>query len=125
MTIPDRPSWLPSCLGHPPNRNEPIPELRAEPAKETRSCQGAVKRRTGAQPRARPRRRNRDGDAWRGCPRSFYRSPFATVIGEGAKVRVIVAPEALATMQAFESEPFAEANVAADIAWATGHRFDS
>ena len=33
--------------------------------------------------------------------------------------RVIVAPEALAATQPFESEPVAEANVLADIAWAT------
>jgi hypothetical protein len=44
---------------------------------------------------------------------------------EGAEVRVIVAPEALAATQPFEIEPVAEANVLDDIAWATGHRFDS
>ena len=51
--------------------------------------------------------------------------PASLHLVEGAEVRVIVAPEALATMQPFESEPLAEANVLADIAWATGHRFDS
>ena len=44
---------------------------------------------------------------------------------EGTEVRVIVAPEALAATLPFESEPVAEASVLADIAWATGHRFDS
>jgi hypothetical protein len=38
--------------------------------------------------------------------------------------RVLVAPEALAARQPFESEPVAETSVLADIAWATGRRFD-
>jgi len=45
---------------------------------------------------------------------------------EGAEVRVIVTSEALAAAtEPFESEPVAETSVLADIAWATGHRFDS
>ena len=51
--------------------------------------------------------------------------PASVHLAEGTEVRVIVAPEALAATQPFESEPVAEANVLADIAWATGHRFDS
>ncbi len=51
--------------------------------------------------------------------------PASVHLPEGAEVRVIVTPEALAATQPFESEPVAEASVLADIAWATGHRFDS
>jgi hypothetical protein len=51
--------------------------------------------------------------------------PASVHLPEGAEVRVIVAPEALAATRPFESEPVTEASVLADIAWATGHRFDS
>ena len=51
--------------------------------------------------------------------------PASVHLAEGAEVRVIVAPEALAATHPFEIEPVAEANVLDDIAWATGHRFDS
>lgn len=51
--------------------------------------------------------------------------PASVQLPDGAQVRVIVGPEALATAQPFESEPIAEASILADIAWATGHRFDS
>lgn len=50
--------------------------------------------------------------------------PASVHLPEGAEVRVIVAPEALAATRPFESEPVAETSVLADIAWATGHRFD-
>ena len=54
--------------------------------------------------------------------------PASVHLPEGAEVRVIVGPEALAATQPtqpFESEPVGETSVLADIAWATGHRFDS
>ena len=51
--------------------------------------------------------------------------PASVHLPEGAEVRVIVAPEALAGAQPFEREPVGETSVLADIAWATGHRFDS
>jgi hypothetical protein len=51
--------------------------------------------------------------------------PASVHLPEGAEVRVIVTPEALAATQPFESEPVAETSALADIAWATGHRFDS
>ena len=51
--------------------------------------------------------------------------PVSVHLPEGAEVRVIIVPEVLAAAQPFESEPVAEASVLADIAWATGHRFDS
>ena len=51
--------------------------------------------------------------------------PASVHLPDGAEVRVIVAPEALAATLPLESEPVAEASVLADIAWATGHRFDS
>jgi hypothetical protein len=50
--------------------------------------------------------------------------PASVHLPEGAEVRVIVSPEAVTATQPFESEPVAEASVLADIAWATGHRFD-
>src|SRR3954465_15059281 len=40
--------------------------------------------------------------------------PASVHLAEGAEVRVIVAPEALAATQPFESEPVGEANVIAD-----------
>ncbi len=51
--------------------------------------------------------------------------PASVHLPDGVEVRVIVAPEALAATQPFESEPVGETSVLADIAWATGHRFDS
>jgi hypothetical protein len=51
--------------------------------------------------------------------------PASVHLPEGAEVRVIVGPEALGATQPFENEPVSEASVLADIAWATGHRFDS
>jgi hypothetical protein len=51
--------------------------------------------------------------------------PASVRLPEGVEVRVIVDPEALATTRPFESEPVSETSVLADIAWATGHRFDS
>ena len=52
--------------------------------------------------------------------------PASVHLPEGAEVRVIVTSEALAAAtEPFESEPVAETSVLADIAWATGHRFDS
>jgi hypothetical protein len=51
--------------------------------------------------------------------------PASVHLPEGAEVRVIVTLETLAASGPFESEPIAEASVLADIAWATGHRFDS
>lgn len=51
--------------------------------------------------------------------------PASVRLPEGAEVRVIVEPEALAAVHPLESEPVGEASVLADIAWATGHRFDS
>lgn len=51
--------------------------------------------------------------------------PASVHLPEGAEVRVIVGPEALAATQPFESEPVSETSVLADIAWATGHRFGS
>jgi hypothetical protein len=51
--------------------------------------------------------------------------PTSVQLPEGTEVRVIVAPEPLAATRPFESEPVAETSVLADIAWATGHRFDS
>jgi hypothetical protein len=50
--------------------------------------------------------------------------PASVHLPEGAEVRVIFAHEAPAATP-FESEPVAESSVLADIAWATGHRFDS
>jgi hypothetical protein len=46
--------------------------------------------------------------------------PASVRLPEGAEVRVIVEGE-----KPFENEPIGEASVLADIAWATGHRFDS
>jgi hypothetical protein len=51
--------------------------------------------------------------------------PASVHLPEGAEVRVIVSSDPLAATQPFESEPVAETSVLADIAWATGHRFDS
>jgi hypothetical protein len=51
--------------------------------------------------------------------------PASVHLPDGAEVRVIVTPEALPAAQPFESEPVGETSVLADIAWATGHRFDS
>ncbi len=51
--------------------------------------------------------------------------PASVHLPEGAEVRVIVGPEAHAATRPFESEPITETSVLADIAWATGHRFDS
>ncbi|MGC4091629.1 MAG: hypothetical protein QM756_27860 [Polyangiaceae bacterium] len=51
--------------------------------------------------------------------------PASVRLPEGAAVRVIVGAEVLAAEQPFESEPVSETSVLADIAWATGHRFDS
>ncbi len=51
--------------------------------------------------------------------------PASVHLPDGAEVRVIVTSEALAATQPFESEPITETNLLADIAWATGHRFDS
>jgi hypothetical protein len=51
--------------------------------------------------------------------------PASVHLPEGAEVRVIVTPDALTATQPFESEPIAETSVLADIAWATGHRFNS
>ena len=45
--------------------------------------------------------------------------PASVHLPEGAEVRVIVEEES-----PFESEPIGEVSVLADIAWATGHRFD-
>jgi hypothetical protein len=47
--------------------------------------------------------------------------PASVHLPEGAKVRVIVESE----QKPLESEPIGETSVLADIAWATGHRFDS
>jgi hypothetical protein len=46
--------------------------------------------------------------------------PASVQLPEGAEVRVIVEGA-----KPFETEPVDEASVLADIAWATGHRFDS
>ena len=46
--------------------------------------------------------------------------PASVHLPDGAEVRVIVAPEALAAALPFESEPVAEASVLADIAWSHG-----
>jgi len=46
--------------------------------------------------------------------------PASVHLPEGAEVRVIVESE-----KPYENEPIGEASVLADIAWATGHRFDS
>jgi len=51
--------------------------------------------------------------------------PASVQLPEGAEVRVIVETEALAGLKPFENEPVGETSVLADIAWATGHRFDS
>ena len=46
--------------------------------------------------------------------------PASVRLPEGAEVRVIVEGA-----EPFEHEPIGEGSVLADIAWATGHRFDS
>lgn len=51
--------------------------------------------------------------------------PASVHLPEGAEVRVIVDSEALAGTKPFENEPISETSVLADIAWATGRRFDS
>ncbi|HYO97055.1 MAG TPA: hypothetical protein VER33_21240 [Polyangiaceae bacterium] len=52
--------------------------------------------------------------------------PASVHLPEGAEVRVIVSSETLgAAAEPFDSERVAETNVLANIAWATGHRFDS
>ena len=51
--------------------------------------------------------------------------PASVRLPEGAEVRVIVETAAPEGQQPFESEPVGETSVLADIAWATGHRFDS
>ena len=51
--------------------------------------------------------------------------PASVHLPEGAEVRVIVETAALAGEKPFETEPIGETSVLSDIAWATGHRFDS
>jgi hypothetical protein len=51
--------------------------------------------------------------------------PASVHLPEGAEVRVIVDTTVLATEGPFESEAVGETSVLSDIAWATGHRFDS
>jgi hypothetical protein len=51
--------------------------------------------------------------------------PASVHLPEGAAVRVIVESEASETPTPFEAEPVDENSVSADIAWATGRRFNS
>ena len=64
------------------------------------------------------------GSGWRGQD-GKVELPASVHLQDGAEVRLIFAPEALAATQPFESKPIAETSVLADIAWATGHRFGS